>query len=184
MNKFEAVGMRKKIEDPGALVINTCSDNDTKERGSLTRWSWSNPTNRMYPHVYYSYTAVSTECLWQGTKIPRTNPRNEPDPLTLAGDWRRGKGKRPRGAYAGPDAAPITTPGGARRAIYIPAFCSQIERWMAEDETVAEWVQTARDHDGTVYLRDHDTGRGVDRNGPMSHAWLLSVYLNTGRWPA
>ena len=42
----------------------------------------------------------------------------------------------------------------------------------------------ARQHAGLVYLRDFDTGRGIDRNGPMSHAWVLAVWLNTGSFPS
>lgn len=180
---FEAIGMRAKVSDPQALVINTCSDNDTRLKGSSDRWSWSNPTNRRFMHRYEGVTAVSTEALWQGTKVREGQER--PDEATLAGDWRRGKGKRPKGAWAGDGKPLITTPGGARREIYIPAFSQQIEMWIAADEEVAGWVAAAkaRAQGETVYLRDHDTGRGIDRNGPMSHAWLLSVFLNDGEWP-
>jgi hypothetical protein len=51
------------------------------------------------------------------------------------------------------------------------------------DPQVASWVQQARAHPGDVYLRDHDTGRGVHRRGPMSHAYVLAFWLNTGKWP-
>jgi hypothetical protein len=182
MGHFTAIGMRAKVEDPSALIINTCSDNDTAERGTPTRWSWSNPTNRAILHSYKDIAAVSVECLWQGTKILASTPTDEPDPRTLAGEWRRGKAKRPRGAYAGPGQPLITSPGEARRAIYIPAFRRLILHWL-NDKTVAGWVNAAQDHDGPVYLRDFDTGRGIDRNGPMSHAWVLATWLNTGDWP-
>lgn len=181
MGQFTAIGMRTKVEDPTALVINTCGGNDTAERGDATRWVWSNPTNRAITHRYHDITAVSTEALWQGTKIRAG--MSGPDAVTLAGDWRRGKGKRPQGAYAGPGAPLITTPGEARRTIYIPAFAAQIRFWLADEQVVA-WLQAARDHAGPVYLRDHDTGRGIDRNGPMSHAWLLATWLNDDSIPA
>lgn len=182
MGEFIAIGMRKKIEDPNAMVINTCSGNDTADAGSQTKWTWSNPTNRRYPQEYHGRTAVSTEAMWQGTKV--RGDADEPDEATMAGDWRRGKGKRPRGAWAGDGNPLITSPGAARLAVYVPAFRHQIETWMAESAAVRAWVQAARDHDGPVYLRDHDTGQGIHRNGPMSHAWLLSIYLNTGEWPS
>jgi len=51
------------------------------------------------------------------------------------------------------------------------------------DLDVRKWVLAAANHPGPVYLRDHDTGRGVDRNGPMSHGWVLCTFLNTGKWP-
>lgn len=181
MGHFTAIGMRRKVEDPNALVINTCSDNDTAERGTPTRWSWSNPTNRAITHEYHGFAAVSVEALWQGTKV--FEAEGGPDPRALDGEWRRGKAKRPIGAYAGPTEPLIITPGEARRRIYVPAFRRLITHWLATDRHVATWVQAARDHDGPVYLRDFDTGRGIDRNGPMSHAWVLAEWLNTGQWP-
>jgi hypothetical protein len=182
MGHFTAVGMRQKIDAPNALVINTCSDNDTAERGSPTRWSWSNPTNRRFTHPYHGFEAVSVECLWQGTKL--FTPDGYPDEATLSGQWRRGKAKRPLGAYAGAGQPLITDPGEARRRIYLPAFARLIDGWIEEDDTVRGWVLDAQTHDGPVFLRDFDTGRGIDRNGPMSHAWVLATRLNTGEWPS
>lgn len=180
MGHFTAVGMRTKIEDKSALVINTCSMNDTAERGTFESWVWSNPTNRAIRHEYEGLSAVSVECLWQSTKIFKEG--GIPDVIGLDGEWRRGKARRPIGAWAGPGKPLITTPGEARRKIYIPAFKRLIERWL-ENETVAGWIDAARLHAGPVFLRDHDTGRGVDRNGPMSHAWVLATWLNMGKWP-
>jgi hypothetical protein len=175
MGHFTAIGMRTPIRSPDALVINTCARNDTAELGDLTHWVWANPTNRAIVHRYHDIEAVSVECLWQGTKILQV-PGPGPDPKTLAGDWRRGKGKRPAGAYAGPEAPLIRDQGAARRAIYIPAFRRLIEHWLTQgaDALIAQ----AKKHDGPVYLRDFDTGRGLDRNGPMSHAWVLATWLN------
>ncbi len=180
MGKFTAVGMRTKVEDAKALVVNTCGMNDTAERGSFESWSWSNPTNRVIRHEYEGLSAVSVESMWQGTKIFREG--GIPDVHALEGEWRRGKARRPIGAWAGPGKPLITTPGEARRRIYVPAFRRLIEHWL-RDETVAGWVERARRHDGPVFLRDHDIGRGIDRNGAMSHAWVLATWLNTGAWP-
>ena len=180
MGHFTAIGMRAKVEAPNALVINTCGKNDTAERGEFTNWVWSNPTNRAIAHHYKDVVAVSVECLWQGTKI--FDEDGEPDPLTLGGDWRRGKAKRPLGAWAGVGVPLITSPGTARRAIYVPAFRNLVDHWL-QDAKVQKWIDDARNHDGPVYLRDHDTGRGIDRNGPMSHAWVLATRLNTGSFP-
>jgi hypothetical protein len=180
MGHFTAVGMRTKIDNPRALIVNTCSKNDTSERGSFDSWVWSNPTNRAVRHEYCGLSAVSVESLWQGAKV--FSEDGAPDPITLNGEWRRGKARRPVGAWAGPGVPLIRTPGEARRRIYIPAFRNLIEHWL-RDEQVARWVVAARSHDGPVFLRDHDTGRGVDRNGPMSHAWVLCTWLNTGSWP-
>lgn len=180
MGHFTAVGMRAKIDAPDALVINTCSGNDTAARGSFENWTWSNPTNRAIRHEYCGVSAVSVECCWQGTKIFAEG--GAPDPITLNGEWRRGKARRPVGAWAGAGQPLIKTPGGARRAIYIPAFRNLIEHWL-RDVTVREWVNRATAHAGPVFLRDHDIGRGIDRNAPMSHAWVLCVWLNRGEWP-
>ena len=177
---FTAIGMRKKVDEGDALVINTCSGNDTAAKGDATHWTWANPTNRAVLHPYEDIVAVSVECLWQGTKI--REGMTGPDSLALAGDWRRGKAKRPEGAYAGPGKPLICTPGEARRKIYLPAFARLVAHWLKDPE-VAAWLQTARNHPGPIYLRDFDTGRGVERNGPMSHAWLLATWLNTGAWP-
>lgn len=184
MGKFTAIGMRtaEKSLPEDAIIINTCGKNDTNEIGSPNSWVWCNPTNRAILHTYHDITAVSVECLWQGTKILKTNTTGVPDQATLNGEWRRGKGRAPRGAYAGPGAPLITSPGEARRKIYVPAFRNLIEHWMKNEE-VASWVQQCRESNGLVFLRDHDTGRGIDRNGPMSHAWLLCEYLNSGEWP-
>ena len=182
MGHFTAIGMRQKVDSPGTLVINTCGGNDTDQKGSLERWDWSNPTNRKFKAVCVAdpaIVAVSIECLWQGTKI--LTEGGVPNQQTLGGKWRNGKAKRPIGAWNGSGDL-ITNPGDARRAIYIPAFKNQIENWL-KDEEVADWVQQARDWPEDVYLRDHDTGRGIDRRGPMSHAWVLAVWLNTGEWP-
>lgn len=181
MGKITAIGMRAKVDNPAALVINTCSGNDTAERGGPTRWAWANPTNRAITHPYHDVTAVSVECLWQGCKL--LPGHTGPDPDILAGAWKKNKGKRPMGAYAGPGQPPITTPGEARRRIYLPAFRNLVDHWLNTDDQVLAWVGDALKHPGRVYLRDFDTGRGLDRNGPMSHAWLLAEYLNKGHWP-
>lgn len=181
MGKFTAVGMREKIADPTALVINTCGQNDTAERGEFESWVWSNPTNRAIVHEYEEFMAVSVECLWQGTKV--FQPGGAPDPLTLGGDWRRGKAKRPIGAWGGRGKALLTTPGSARRAIYVPAFARLVSYW-TQDPVVQGWIDRARAHAGDVFLRDHDVGRGIDRRGPMSHGWVLATWLNTGSFPA
>lgn len=178
MPKFTPIGMRTKTPE-GAQVINTCSDNDTSETGNATRWSWSNPTNRRYPAIHKNdagCAAISLECLWQGTKI-RGNA-NEPDAQTLAGDWRRGKGKKPRGAWNGPNRPLITTPGEARREIYLPAFITQIHRQLTENAAARALLDAAMRDPRPAYLRDFDTGQGIDRNGPMSHAWVLATILN------
>ncbi len=184
MGKFTAIGMREKVSDPNALVINTCSDNDTKLKGDYTHWSWCNPTNRGAGQLICgtdpTIMAVSTECMWQGTKILQRG--GQPNPLALLGNWRLGKAKKPYGAWNGPGKPLITNPGEARLKIYIPAYSQQILHWL-KDEEVHDWVIKADGHPGDVYLRDHDTGRGVMRIGPMSHAWVLAVYLNTGEWP-
>lgn len=181
MGHFTAIGMRAKVDDPTGLVINTCSGNDTRDPGDPTRWTWSNPTNRAIMHLYADIEAVSVEALWQGCKLLPGQDR--PDPSILAGQWRKNKGKKPAGAYAGPGQPLITTPGEARRRIYIPAFRKLVDHWLDTNDDVLEWVTAAVRHKGRVYLRDHDTGRGLDRNGPMSHAWLLASYLNRNAWP-
>jgi hypothetical protein len=180
MGHFTAIGMRESVTDPQSMVINTCGGNDSSKPGSLFDWKWANPTSRRITHQYHNVEAVSVECLWQGTKI--FDPNGHPDPLTLSGDWRRGKAKRPIGAYAGPSAPLITDPGEARRQIYIPAYKRLFEAWQ-ESEEVRQWLEVARAWNGQVYLRDFDTGRGVNRRSPMSHAWVLAMYLNTGEWP-
>jgi len=181
MGKFTAVGMRTKIEEPDALTINTCGLNDRAERGSFESWAWSNPTNRAIVHEYEDVKAVSVEALWQSTKIFTSG--GMPNAQGLAGNWRLGKGKRPIGAWAGAGKPLITSPGEARRKIYLPAFKNLVEHWL-KDPVVQGWIDAARQHKGSVYLRDHDTGRGIDRNGPMSHAYVLATYLNTGEFPA
>lgn len=179
MGHFTAVGMRVPLPS-GSMIVNTCSGNDTAERGTDHAWTWSNPTNRVITHKYHDIEAVSVEALWQGTKAITGRPC--PDPLTLAGDWRRGKAKRPLGAYAGPAEPLITSPGDARRRIYLPAYERLIRHWLTDAE-VADRVARAKTHSGPVFLRDWDTGRGVDNAGPMSHAWVLAIFLNTGRFP-
>jgi hypothetical protein len=180
MGKFTAIGMRTKVEDKTAMVVNTCGKNDTDGYGDHESWVWSNPTNRAIIHPYEGYQAVSVECLWQGTKIFCEG--GTPDELTLKGDWRRGKAKRPIGAWAGEGRPLIRTPGQARRQIYVPAFRNLYEYW-SQDTAVCKMLVAARTWNGPVFLRDHDTGRGIDRNGPMSHSWLMCEFLNTGCWP-
>lgn len=184
MGAFTAVGMRQSVDSVGGCyTVNTCSENDTDRVGDLTHWSWSNPTNRRFPATHSNdptCTAVSVECLWQGTKIA-TGAR-EPNPAVLAGNWRAGKGKRPLGAWNGPGNPLIVTPGAARRAIYIPAYVHQIWRFLNADDqrprNIVRYAAALSRTKTTVFLRDFDTGRGVDRNGPMSHAWLLATILN------
>ena len=180
-NHFIPVGMRHKITDKDALVVNTCSGNGTAELGDLHHWVWANPTNTALPIEYFDVTAVSVECLWQGTKIQDPTGMTDDNFRCLAGDWRIGKGRRPLGAYAGPRQPWITNPGEARRRIYIPSFGQQVRYWLHHG--AAALISQAKGHPGTVYLRDYDTGQGLDQDGPMSHAWLLSVWLNTGKWP-
>lgn len=177
--KFTAIGMRVKVEDPAVMVVNTCGGNGTDERGTPESWVWSNPTNTAIDHSWAGVEAVSVECLWQGTKI--FEPGGRPDEATLMGDWRRGKARRPIGAWAGEGRGLLTTPGAARRAIYVPAFRRLVEHWLQDDE-VRGWVDRAEAWPGNVFLRDHDTGRGLDQRGPMSHAYVLAMFLNTGNW--
>lgn len=180
MGHATAIGMRE-VAPSGSVVINTCSGNDTDERGNDHAWTWCNPTNRAIVHAYEDVEAVSVEALWQGTKcFDALFPA--PDPATLNGAWRRGKAKRPVGAWAGKGRPLITSPGEARRRIYLPAFGRLIDHWMADPE-IAERVARARRYRGPVFLRDWDTGRGLDQTGPMSHAWVLCVWLNTGEMP-
>lgn len=179
MGKFTAIGMRAKVEDRDALVINTCGGNDTAERGDDTTWVWSNPTNRALTHGWAGVEAVSVECLWQGTKVFVEGGR--PNEECLKGNWRLGKAKRPVGAWAGEGRGLLRSVGQARRAIYIPAFRRLVEHWQ-QDPAVRKTIEAARAWKGPVFLRDHDTGRGIDRGGPMSHAWVLASHLNEGGW--
>lgn len=181
MGHFTAIGMRTKVENPDALVINTCGKNDTSEIGDDKTWAWSNPTNRIITHAYADVQAVSLECLWQGTKIRQG--MTQPSPACLGGNWRLGKGKKPLGAWAGEGQPLITTPGEARRKIYIPAFQNLINHWIDTSDEVLQRLQAAMKYKHPIYLRDFDTGRGLDRNGPLSHAWVLCMYLNNNEWP-
>jgi hypothetical protein len=182
MAHFIPIGMRVKVA-AGARTVNTCSPNDSVDPGDTKRWGWAAPTSRIVRHQYEGVEAVSTETLWQGCKITAASPDGRPDPKILGGNWRGGKGKKPFGAWAGEGKPLITNPGEARRKIYLPAYRRQIEAWL-EDPRAADILAEARRYGGPVYLRDFDTGQGVDRDGPMSHAWVLSVFLNTGEWPA
>lgn len=180
MATFVPIGMRVPVSD--GLAINTCAGNDTSNIGNATSWVWTNPTNRAVIHKYEDIEAVSVECLWQGTKIRGGGAGILANVHILAGDWRKGKGKKPIGAYAGFGKPLITTPGAARRAIYLPAFERLIRFWLDSSHEVRVLFRNACRFDGNVYLRDHDTGQGIDRNGPMSHAWLLSTWLNDGKF--
>lgn len=180
MGHFTAIGMRDRVEDPNALVINTCGKNDTAELGDDKVWAWANPTNRAKIHNYAGCQAVSVECLWQGMKIFVKG--GTPILNILEGNWRGGKGRKPIGAWAGEGRPLITNPGDARRKIYIPAYRALVEHWLAYDAVWA-MIEKASNHSADVYLRDFDTGRGLDRRGPMSHAWVLAVFLNTGAFP-
>lgn len=183
MGKFTAVGMRAKVPE-GSIVVNTCSGNDGAEYGDDTHWNWANPTNRRFPpQIYFGHQAASVECLWQGFKVySLRGDGSTPNLDTLAGDWRLAKGKKPLGHWDGPGRYPINDPGKARRQIYIPNYRHQIEQALIMPH-VRKMVMKLRDDALPVFLRDHDTGRGVDQPKPMSHAWLLAVYLNTGLWP-
>jgi len=181
-SEYIATGMRTRIDDDGLhWVVNTCAPNDTTDPGDEKRWGWTTPTSRIMQHEYAGITAVSTECLWQGTKM--TAGLERPDQDILDGNWRKAKGKKPRGAWAGEGVPLITTPGEARRRIYIPAFRAQIMRWLETSDEAAAMYEKAEAYEGRIYLRDYDTGQGLDRNGPMSHAWVLAIWLNTGSWP-
>lgn len=173
MSKFIPTGMRTKVPDPNALIISTCSGNDSPFAGDHKHWSWANPTNTRFPFEFHGLAVVSTEALWQGCKL--IGDATEPDPEVLAGAWRKNKGRKPRGAWCGPGEI-ITDPGEARRIIYIPAYVRQLRSWL-KFAIVRAMVHRALDHEGPVYLRDFDTGQGIDRKGPMSHAWLLSQIL-------
>lgn len=174
MGEMKPIGMRTSVREPGAMIINTCAQNDTDALGNKLSWSWCNPTNRRFNHVYHGYVAVSVECLWQGTKVFAGLP-HKPTLSTMAGRWRDAKRKRPLGAYAGEGEPLITTPGEARRRIYIPAYKRQIELWREFKPEINDWIAEAMERG--AYVRDHDTGQGIDQPGPMSHAWLLIEIL-------
>ncbi len=110
LGKFSAIGHFTPAP-LGSIVIETCSGNDTSDPGSDLNWTWTNPTNRRYEAAYEGVSAISTQAMWQGTKAFPGEPC--PDPLTLAGDWRRGKKRRPLGAWGGPGRPLITSAGEA-----------------------------------------------------------------------
>ncbi len=189
MGKFTAIGHTTRAP-AGAVVVETCSHNDTCDAGNDINWSWANPTNRRFGASFAGVGAVSVEALWQGLKALPGEAC--PDYRTLRlGDWRRGKKMRPAGHWGGDGKPLITTAGEARRRIYLPAYAAQIDRWLRHDLAVVDRLASLRAAPGFVFLRDWDTGRGVDdavddrgrHNGPMSHAWALCVWLNTGIWP-
>ncbi len=57
MGHFTAIGMRTKVEDHTAPIINTCGKNDTTDKGDQTSWVWCNPTNRAILHPYQDVQA-------------------------------------------------------------------------------------------------------------------------------
>jgi len=180
MGKFTAIGMFTSVP-AGSIVVDTCAHNDTALEGDDYRLAAFNPTNSRFGFEHRGARGVSTETGWQGLKAIPGRPC--PDPDTLAGRWGRGKKARPIGHWNGDGEPLLTTPGAARRIIYIPAYRLQIERWLAYSATLRDRVARLRSDRRPVFLRDYDHGRGVDRDGPMSHAWVLAVWLNTGKWP-
>ncbi len=167
----------------GSLCIDTCLDNDKSYPGNSRRWSWANPTNTRFVVEYGRMTFISVEALWQAAKVFIHDGQPDLGIATTPGAWRRAKKRRPFGHWGGPGKPPITTAGEARRRIYVPAYERQITQWL-RDPQVAQWVLWARDYGAaSVYLRDWDTGKGLDNAGPMSHGWLLAYYLNNGRMP-
>lgn len=180
MGKFTAVGMSTVIPS-GWIVVDTCALNDTSQEGDDLRIAAFNPTNRRFGFEHRGVRGVSVEAGWQGLKDIEGRPC--PDPRTLAGDWRRGKKARPRGHWNGVGEPLLTTPGSARRAIYVPAYRLQVERWLAASATLRDRVERLRADPRPVAARDFDEGRGLDRFGPMSHSWVLCAWLNTGVWP-
>jgi len=181
MGEFIAAGIKDDMPGDNAWNVAICTGDDTDLAGDSFQWIWANPSNRKYSHRYHGCTAVSVAALWQGTKVH--GPVSGPDELAMAGDWRRGHGRVPRGAWAGPAADLIEDVGAARRAIYLPAYRYQVMSWVVGSEEVQQLVQAARDHDGPVYLRDREVFAGVDNPTGMSAAWLLATWLNTGSWP-
>lgn len=180
MGKFTAIGHTTRAP-AGGTVIETCSHNDGRDAGNDLNWSWANPTNRRFSANFVGVGAVSVEALWQGLKSLPGQPC--PDYRTLAGDWRRGKKACPAGHWSGKGQPLITGAGEARRRIYLPAYASQIDRWLRHDLAVADHLASVRAAPGLVFLRDWDTGRGIDdavddrgrHHGPMSHAWALRL---------
>lgn len=190
MTKFRVLQMRAPAPKDAGLVINVACGNDRPGKGDFYAWAWASPTNTRYQaNFQWGFGATddeclhakSVECLWQGTKLfTRSGPN--PDQAVLEGDWRKAKGWKPIGAWGGPG-RPLLDVMDARRLIYVPAYRHQILQWLVDDPEVEGWVDRARVEPGPVYLRDFDTGQGLDNPRPMSHAWVLSVFLNKGVWP-
>ncbi len=198
---FVPVGMRASIPPADdVLIVNTCSDNDSTFLGDAVRWSWSNPTNRMYSATL-GFTggelrAVSVEAMWQGTKVLPNTPGlvqrdggfyldtesfKAANRDALSGNWRTHKGKKPVGAWVGPDKPLIRSPGEARRSIYLPVYLDQLTK-MTKLTQPRTLVDLARFKYSKVFLRDHDTGYSINANRALSHAFLLSAFLNGQSW--
>jgi hypothetical protein len=174
---FVALGLWDRVPDPGALVITLASDDDLRARGGPRRWSWANPTNTALAHAYADVVAVSPAALWQGCKLLPGMTR--PEPAVLLGDWRRHWRRRAAGYWAGEGRPPITDPTRAYFRIFLPAYARLVGHWVLTDAQVRGWVEQARRHCGTVYLR----GRRHGRDGVPAGADALAVYLGTGVWP-
>lgn len=200
MTQYLPIHMRTKVETSRyILVVNTCTDNDTDKIGTKNAWSWSNPTNRAVPVAIpgTDHFATSVEALWQGSKVLPGTPGlwrddegrwhlseanfMQANHATLFGDWRRAKGWKPVGAWAGEGLPLVSDPIEARRRVYLPAYAAQLREMVKHPEVRAMLVR-AKGYE-TVYLRDHNTGGIEDRRG-MSHAYLLAGWLTNKEFPA
>lgn len=188
IRKYRVLQMRAPAPQDAGLVINVACGNDKPGKGDFYAWAWASPTNTRYQaHFQWGEAATqclhakSVECLWQGTKMFHPTSQG-PDPEVLEGNWRKYKGYKPHGAWGGPEGR-LLDRVDARRLIYIPAYRTQIMQWLLDDAEVQGWVDRSRLEPGFVYLRDFDTGEGLDNPRPMSHAWVLATFLNTGVWP-
>jgi len=171
--------VHRKAEIPhDSIGIDTCHANGQNIAGDFSRWAWANPTNTRFPVTYADVTAVSVEALWQGTKIRKN--MQVPDPDTLAGDWRRAKGRKPLGHWSGEHGLLLGLTM-ARLKIYLPAYINQIHNFLQVEERAKRSLLNAEQgikQGFKIALRDFDTGEGVANNSPMSHAWVLATILN------
>lgn len=166
--------LQQMTDKHNVTIVNVCINN--KPGNSLTYLS---PFTKFPGSIHVlGYKTVSVDSIWQGLKIFKDKSEVDLDVVEGRKNFRNIKGKKPLGHKVGETL--YTTPGSARRAVYIPAYNALLQHPLALPgfKLLEIYAIHAENVGKDLVLLDWDVSGNIDDERPFAHAALLVALLN------